>query len=540
MRVALYARVSTVGQAEKNLSVPDQVRQLKAYCKQHKHDIIAEYLENGASATDDNRPKFKEMVDAIQQGKISVEAILVLTTSRFYRNALEAGIWKRQLRKYGVRVIAITQDVGQPDTPSGELVDGIFALIDQHESRMIGFHTARGMKENARKGYFNGSRPPYGYKVRKTADERGNVKGVLAIEEEEAAQVRQIFEMYTKQSWGAVEIAKVMNRDGFRRRKGAKWNQMEVLRVLENTTYIGKYVFGRFDSRNRVVRPESEWIVTSVPVIVDEETFNAAATLRRNKAKEWKNGRAYDGPLVLIGMLKCGKCGASMVSSTGKGGKYVYYTCRTYLKEGKTSCPGHRVPVQNFEKQIIDQILDWAFSAKNVKALVTAVRKALRERRGPVRELQAKVQDLEKRLARYYQAFEEGTMNPSDVSDRIGQLKAQKKEIEAELAERVSIKELPASISSPENIKRIQEDLRATLLACSPQTLKAYLKILVEDIVLDGSKVTIRAKSAGIMACLDQNEKLRTEGVAPVLNRVNKWRPQRDLNSCRRRERAVS
>jgi len=43
--------------------------------------------------------------------------------------------------------------------------------------------------------------------------------------------------------------------------------------------------------------------------------------------------------------------------------------------------------------------------------------------------------------------------------------------------------------------------------------------------VLDGNKVTIRARSAGIMACLDQNEKLRTEGVAPVLNRVNKWRP---------------
>ena len=482
----------------------------------------------------------KEMVDAIERGKVSVDAILVLTTSRFYRNAVDAGIWKRQLRKLGVRVIAITQDVGQPDTPSGELVDGIFALIDQHESRMIGFHTARGMKENARKGYFNGSRPPFGYRIQKVTDERGNVKGVLAIEEEEAAQVKQIFAMYTKQSWGAVEIAKVMNRDGFRRRKNAKWNQMEVLRVLENTTYIGKYIFGRFAARNRIIRPESEWITVQVPAIVDEETFNAAAVLRKSKAKERRNGRVYDGPLVLVGMLKCGKCGASMVSSTGKGGKYVYYACRTYLREGKTGCSGHRVPVRKFEKQVVDQILDWAFGEENVKALVAAVRKALSERRGPTRELRAKVEDLENRLARYYDAFEEGTLNPSDVSDRVSKLQAQKKEIEAELAERVNIKELPASISSPENIKRIQEDLRATLLACSPQTLKAYLKILVEDIVMDAGKVTIRAKAAGLMAFLDENKKLSTGGVAPVLNRVNKWRPQRDSNSCRRRERAVS
>jgi len=116
-------------------------------------------------------------------------------------------------------------------------------------------------------------------------------------------------------------------------------------------------------------------------------------------------------------------------------------------------------------------------------------------------------------------------LEPADVSERVGQLKAQKKEIEAELAERVSIKKLPASISSPKNIKRIQKDLRATLHGCSSQTLKAYLKILIEEIVMEGDKVTFQTKSAGVMTFLDTNEKYKTEGVAPVLNRVNKWRP---------------
>lgn len=164
-------------------------------------------------------------------------------------------------------------------------------------------------------------------------------------------------------------------------------------------------------------------------------------------------------------------------------------------------------------KQVLDQILSWAFSEKNVKALVTALKKASRERRGPVRELQAKVIDLEKRLARYYSAFEEGTLKPADVSERVGQLKAQKKETEAELAERMSVKELPASITSPESIKQIQQDLRAALKNSTPQTIKAYLKILIKDIVMDGDTMTIRAKSDGITACLDQKEKSRTGGV---------------------------
>ena len=83
---------------------------------------------------------------------------------------------------------------------------------------MIGFHTARGMKENARKGFFNGSRPPYGYRVKKAADDRGNQKGVLVPDKEESKQVKRIFQIYTKENQGAVEIAKTLNRDGMFRR----------------------------------------------------------------------------------------------------------------------------------------------------------------------------------------------------------------------------------------------------------------------------------------------------------------------------------
>jgi hypothetical protein len=197
-----------------------------------------------------------------------------------------------------------------PNTPTSNLLGTIFAAIDEHESQMIGFHTARGMKENARKGFFNGSRPPYGYKVEKTADDRGNQKGILVPDKKEAQQIKRIFDIYTKDNQGAVEIAKILNADKMFRRvskktgKPTRWNATEVLRVLENTAYIGKYVFSRFDAKNKVVRPESEWVIVSVPPIIAEETFEAAKKLRRSKVKEWKNGRVYDGPLLWGGLFE--------------------------------------------------------------------------------------------------------------------------------------------------------------------------------------------------------------------------------------------
>ncbi len=62
MIVALYARVSTSKQAEKDLSIPDQLSQMRAWCQAGGHTVGAEYVEPGASATDDRRPVFQRMI----------------------------------------------------------------------------------------------------------------------------------------------------------------------------------------------------------------------------------------------------------------------------------------------------------------------------------------------------------------------------------------------------------------------------------------------------------------------------------------------
>ena len=71
MAVALYARVSTTRQADNDLSIPDQLRQLHEWAKANGHLVVKEYVEPGASATDDKRPVFQEMIADFDVAKIA-------------------------------------------------------------------------------------------------------------------------------------------------------------------------------------------------------------------------------------------------------------------------------------------------------------------------------------------------------------------------------------------------------------------------------------------------------------------------------------
>jgi len=62
MDVVIYARVSTGKQVENDLSIPDQLRQMREWCKAHHHRLVSEYVEAGATATDDRRPVFQQMI----------------------------------------------------------------------------------------------------------------------------------------------------------------------------------------------------------------------------------------------------------------------------------------------------------------------------------------------------------------------------------------------------------------------------------------------------------------------------------------------
>ena len=80
MQVALYARVSTTRQADNDLSIPDQLRQMRDWATANGHLVVQEFVEPGASATDDKRPVFQQMIGDALMKPPAFEVIITLTT----------------------------------------------------------------------------------------------------------------------------------------------------------------------------------------------------------------------------------------------------------------------------------------------------------------------------------------------------------------------------------------------------------------------------------------------------------------------------
>jgi site-specific DNA recombinase len=189
VRAALYLRVSTGRQADSDLSIPDQRRQAEGHCKSRGWEIVADYVEPGVSATDDKRPEFQRMIDAATTKPPAFEVIVV---SRFFRDQFQLEFYVRQLAKNGVRLVSITQELG--DDPMSNMIRQIMALFDEYQSKENAKHTLRAMKENARQGFWNGSLPPIGYRIVEAAEQHGHrTKKTLGIDPIQAETVRLIF-----------------------------------------------------------------------------------------------------------------------------------------------------------------------------------------------------------------------------------------------------------------------------------------------------------------------------------------------------------
>jgi site-specific DNA recombinase len=156
-RAALYMRVSTGRQAEHDLSIPDQRQQLQSWCRGHGSAVAAEFVEAGASATDDRRPVFQQMIERACDGESAFDVIVVHSYSRFFREAFEQEFYLRKLAKHNVRVVSITQPVGDESEPVHAMMRKVIALFDEYQSRENAKHVIRSMKENARQGFWNGA-----------------------------------------------------------------------------------------------------------------------------------------------------------------------------------------------------------------------------------------------------------------------------------------------------------------------------------------------------------------------------------------------
>src|SRR2546426_1392949 len=288
VRAALYLRVSTGRQADSDLSIPDQRRQAKAYCASRGWEIVTDYVEPGASATDDRRPEFQRMIDAATTKPPAFDTIVVHSFSRFFRDQFQLEFYVRRLAKSGVRLVSITQELG--DDPMSNMIRQIMALFDEYQSKENAKHTLRAMKENARQGFWNGSLPPIGYRIVQATEQHGHrIKKILEIDPIQAETVRLIFRLAregdgTSGPMGVKSIAKHLNEAGIRTRDGRRWGVDAVHKVLTRTTYIGRHRFNTKFWKTRERKPDGEVVEMAVPPIIGAAEFEAVQALLKTRS----------------------------------------------------------------------------------------------------------------------------------------------------------------------------------------------------------------------------------------------------------------
>ncbi|MCD6512442.1 MAG: recombinase family protein [Thermoplasmata archaeon] len=265
MKVAIYARVSTEDQAKEGFSLAAQLEKLRSYCKARDWKIAAEYVDDGYSGRNTNRPAYKKMMEEID----SWDILLVMKMDRIHRNSKNFMLMMEELRKKGKEFVSMTESL-DTSTAMGRFVMDIIQRIAQLESEQIGERVYIGMRQKAKQGKgILGSPPPYGYTYR---------DGKLAVVDGEARVVKKMFEMYLD-GHSLKEIEEWLNKNGIKTKKGGRWGKKTVARILSNPIYCGYIEWEEIIFRG------------GHRAIVSVDMFNEVQRLKHRKAK--RKGRVF-------------------------------------------------------------------------------------------------------------------------------------------------------------------------------------------------------------------------------------------------------
>ena len=278
--------------------------------------------------------------------------------SRFFRDAFGLEFYVRKLAKHGVRLVSITQELG--DDPAQVMMRQVIALFDEYQSKENAKHVLRSMKENARQGYWNGARPPFGYQAVEVERRGSRIKKKLAIDPVEAETVRLIFRLFLEGDgrsgpMGVKAIAVWLNTHGFRTRGGATWGLGPVHALLTHPVYAGRMRFNHMEARSGRRKGASEQVFADVPAIVEPATFEQVQSLLKARNPRVTAPRVVTGPILLTGLAVCATCRGAMTLRTGTsrtGKVHRYYTCSSCARHGRTACKGRSIRMDKLDSLV--------------------------------------------------------------------------------------------------------------------------------------------------------------------------------------------
>lgn len=414
--IALYIRLSLEDSKYDSMSIENQqmiLREKVLSLSGFDHAEIREFIDNGHTGTNFERPAMQELLSLVQAGKVA--CILVKDFSRFGRNSIETGYFiEKVFPLYHTRFISVSDDFDSADYKgdTGGIDVAFKYLINEAYSRDMSMKSKSAKYAKMRRGEYQSAVCCYGYQKGKN--------GRLVPDEETAPIVRQIF-TWAAEGCGAAEISRKLYAQNIptpgqlRAIRGKPhhdvsrsvgiWSNTTILRILADEQYIGTYIQGRatvreIGSDHMRKKDRSEWFILADhhEPIVSRDLFEAANKRLKRFSLPNKKPRQYP----LRGIVYCGYCGHAMSRANNR-----WFVCRYMKGYDNLGCNGLSIRADELERIVFDSIR----SQMEAKLGTTAGTEYLQMQTYQQAELEEQLQLIRQRKRELYERFVSGEMD---------------------------------------------------------------------------------------------------------------------------------
>jgi DNA invertase Pin-like site-specific DNA recombinase len=363
----------------------EQSRAFLEFCRRNGYEAAAVFLDS--SRMFDDVHGFRQMVEFLRsQRQRGFTLVVVPDLAGLGDDLTECARRYFQLSSLGVSVV--TMDGG--DDARAELLTQWAAA---RKNGRLGERVRAAMRKKAVKGEALG-RPPYGYRV--------GSRRRLQVVPEEGPVVRYIFRLYLKDGLGIRRIARRLNEEGLRTRRGGLWSMVAVRDILRNRAYLGTY--SRFGVR----------VPASHPPLISTADFSRVQDRldeRRPKSIAREKSR-----FLLSGLAYCGYCGNKMIGVTRRQrwrrrsdgelhtALYRYYQCES--RTNRSLCDYHTRRAETLEDEVRATLVNGQAERPGVVADDERVRTEAQ-----AKQLRDKARRLDRRLQQYLDAAASGRIN---------------------------------------------------------------------------------------------------------------------------------
>lgn len=387
-RVVVLLRASSKQQTDKehDFDIPQQKSILLPFVESKGWELIKTFTEGGVSG-------FKVSAndrDAIQDIKKMADnrefdRLVIYMSDRLGRIADETPLIVSYLNQRGITVFSYTEGEISAKDHTNKLITYIRYWQAEGESRKTSQRVSDAIAQAVTEGRYRGGVTAYGYKM--VNNGRNNYKGkpVLDItvdEEGEAPVVRLIFFLARERNMGCWNVAKYLNDNGYKTRRGGLWTNSHIKQILTNKLYKGYYELkGKKENRD-----SSKIISPFMPelVIIPEEEWNATREAMNNRTYRKKGIKNTNyGTMLLSGLMFCGYCGQKMTSFQKDKKRVVIdgkeirnyklkYRCVSFIYPTCNPCKGQSTySAKKVEKVVVDALKKY-ISTLNTQELSVA------------------------------------------------------------------------------------------------------------------------------------------------------------------------